>query len=263
MKEKNAITIVFATSILTVFIPLIAVRIFYWYDIPAVLTVVAILFAELGVVVMVWKDRENDRKKKEMDEDKTQTPYQMTFAPYEIAEARIALVKHYSDQQTAQGARLIGFVAGLFALYQLAWTYMGKSFDDVFTILFPTNIIKIVLLLFGTTIILVFAIHTIFRFAVFSHFVTVSMGICEDDIKNLLRYDKENKNRPLLSCIHDAISKKVYLEKKVFWISARYFIPVDTAERLQKYFPRRTIVGYAGLLYLSLSFSILLIVILW
>ncbi len=263
VKKRHRAIICIAIPIILLSVVLIGLS---GFSIPITLLILSVVLAYCGTFVLAW----TDKKKTENIEEMNTCP--IVIDPDKLEEARAVLLKHYTDEQTAQGTRLIGFVAGLFALYQLTLNSISsESLGNIVITMFSssTNFITIFLLVAGTTVILVFIMRTMLRYAVFGHMVTILIQIDQGEIRKLLSYEfknkwKEYKLRPLLAYLHLSVSRCIYLDKIVFFIfPARYFLSVDKEPKIQVYFPDRTKRGYVGLFALSMSFSILLVLVLW
>ena len=114
-------------------------------------------------------------------------PKDFHFTEKYISDERSILLSHYSDQQHSQATRLIGFVAGLFALWTLTAVVLRLRLSSIFPS-FPTipmitewvlspdlwivDLSKVIFLYLGTAFILCFILRSIFRFVIFAHFTT-------------------------------------------------------------------------------------------
>jgi hypothetical protein len=95
----------------------------------------------------------------------------------QIAEARKALLKHYTDQQNGQITRLVGFAIGLFTLLQLSQALSDRALSQVFpnfpsfiqfTMSWEGDVLKVTFLFIATWAILYFMLFCILYYAQFS-----------------------------------------------------------------------------------------------
>jgi hypothetical protein len=192
-----------------------------------------------------------------------------------LSEARNTLLKHYTDLQTAQGTRLIGFVAGLFALLQLTLTASTSGASQIFAntkipvltdwvLSLPSllgEVMKAIVLLVGTSGILFFIVRTILRYAVYGHIAYGVISISEDDMRQFLYKSDVDKSATELSILDGAVTRYVHTKKKAFLVPANLIVSVSKSH--PKDFPNKTKRGYIYLGLLSLFFSILLLLLLW
>lgn len=192
----------------------------------------------------------------------------------EISSVRNTLLKHYGDQQRSQGTRLIGFVAGLFALWTLTSDVLRLSqvfefpyipwLTDWVLSLEPwlVDFSKIAFLFLGTSVILYFILRAIFRYSFYGHMVNAVIYIPKEEIEKLLKEEKHARNLRMnnLYSLHLATTFYVYSCKKIFRLPARWFFSLGS---IGKAYPNKEIIGNCFLGLLAGFFSLLLLLFMW
>jgi hypothetical protein len=92
----------------------------------------------------------------------------------QIAEARKALLKHYTDQQNGQITRLVGFAIGLFTLLQLSQALSDRALSQVFPN-FP-SFIQFTMSWEGDVLKVTFFVYRNMGYSVF--YITLNFPIC-------------------------------------------------------------------------------------
>jgi len=174
-------------------------------------------------------------------------------------EARNTLLSHYSDSQTSQGARLIGFAVALFTLIQT----VQSSGSNLLSTIFPTGLVmagfeiltpyangaKAILLFAGILVLMTYIVRTMFRFAVYSGFASYLI--------NLLPFEVE-KNQSIQSAIHNAvIQSMINKNAKLYWvIQCKWFIASECHRRENRN-------GWILALIIALILTSILVWLLW
>ena len=192
-----------------------------------------------------------------------------------LSEASKTLLEHYTDLQTSQSTRLIGFVAGLFALLQLTLTASTSGANQIFAntkipvltdwalSLSPWigEILKASILLVGTSGILFFIVRTILRYAIYGYMAFGVIGMSEDSVRQFLFKSDIDKSPTELRVLDTAVTREVHATKKAFLVPANLIVSVSKLH--PKEFPNRTKRGYIYLGILSLFLSVLLLLLVW
>ena len=188
---------------------------------------------------------------------------QIKWSYYQISEARKAVQTYYADQQSQQGARLVGFVIGLFTLLQLAQASKNLRLSGVFPN-FPKVIeainapfwdfLKVLFLLAGTTIIMFFIFRTIFRYSLYGVMASQVFIVKESEIEKY----KQDSDYNELHAFNQVVAVDAYKNKKVFWLPARWFMSLDDKEC-----PICERTGSTILAGASFLLSIILLIFLW
>ena len=204
-----------------------------------------------------------------MESDKNkQLREKIKWEPCEIAETRKALLDLYVHQQTAQGTRLIGFVAALFVLLQLTQASKSYRLTEVFASFPPIipfgnvpllwDFLKVIFLFLATTLIMYLILRSIFRFAFYGYMSSEIMVVTEDDAKDAIIENAKTPNIGSLWAFHKATARVVY-NKKVYWFFPAYlFFRIGDSK-----FPDRDKQGFLVLLIISLATAFLLLLFLW
>jgi hypothetical protein len=189
-----------------------------------------------------------------------------------LSEARRILLKHYTDIQTAQSTRLIGFVAGLFALLELTLTANNSGISQTFAN-FPQipiltdfvlsippeigEVTKAIVFILGTSGILFFIIRTILRYGVYGYMAFRVALISEDEMRQFLLKSDVSKPVTELFVLDVTVTRYVHSKNKAFLVPANLIISVSNLH--PKEFPSRTKRGYIYFGLLSFFFSFLLL----
>ena len=200
----------------------------------------------------------------------------------EIEKAKRALLSHYAAQQNSQGTRLIGFVAGLFALWTLTSNVPGLNqvfglpriplITDWVLSLPPwavdsVDLVKVAILFFGTSIILFYILRTIFRHSVFGLLSVQAMWVTRNEVIETVRAIAKSKNKKPLEYEHRELfminftcARIIYQNNKlIYWkIPVRWFFPITYPEC-----PSCVKTGYFFLAVVALFIAFLLLVLLW
>jgi hypothetical protein len=157
-----------------------------------------------------------------------------------IERAKHELLSNFTAQQNSLGTRLIGFIAGLFVLLQLSQTSNQYKLASVYPnfpeiivadIPFLWDSLKVAFLFFGTWILLVLVLRSIFRYAVFGKLASYAMWVTSNEAKEIVRVRvKEYEMKPMafefreIWALSQATAKKVYKEKLYWIIPANWFL---------------------------------------
>jgi hypothetical protein len=193
----------------------------------------------------------------------------------QIAEARKALLKHYTDQQNGQITRLVGFAIGLFTLLQLSQTLSDRALSQVFpnfpifiqfTISWEGDVLKVIFLFVATWAILYFILRSIFRFAYYGHLSSEILYTTEDEAKNVVhdeavrvkRQQAEFAQREIWA-LSTATARRLYDKKKIYGLPAKWFFSLQVHPNYVKCDNQ----GFRVLLLISLALAFLLLLFLW
>jgi hypothetical protein len=204
------------------------------------------------------------------------------------AEARRALLSHYTAQQNGQVTRLVGFVIGLFTLLQLSQALGDKALNQIFrnvpgfiqfTMPWIGDVLKTLFLFFGTWIILYFILRAIFRFAFYGYLTSEVMIVTdeeavkavEDEAKEKVKREgkaqdqeeikkefKKFKDREIWA-LNTATLRHEYDGKKIYYVPAKWFFALPYAPK----YPNREKTGIIFLLIVSFVLAFLLLLFLW
>lgn len=205
-------------------------------------------------------------------------PDEVNFGKHEIAEARKAILSHYTAQQNGSVTRLVGFVIGLFTLLQLAQALGDKAFSKIFgnfpsliqfTLPWEGDVLKTLFLFFGTWIILYFIVRSISRFAVYGYLSSQIMYVTEGDAKDVIKDEAKRTNKKssefndlgiwalstaTLRSLYDAKTMKIY-----YLVPVKWFFSLPSHPK----YPNREKTGFGVLLIVSWFFAFLLLLFLW
>lgn len=200
--------------------------------------------------------------------------------PTEFKEGKDSLLRYYADILTSSVTRLIGFVAGLFILIQTVQTSKIYPISNVFPIQILTSItinepylsivLSIRLVLFGLAIfvLMLYIVHTIFRFAAFNMIreTLLAQKFAPYLLKEMLTEMPEEMRKEMTpnTSIQEIINtrvlfdlKKAKLKRKVYRVPITWFIQSESLlEKDNKCGSRLTF-------SLSVVLTILFIWILW
>jgi len=184
----------------------------------------------------------------------------------DFKKAQETLLGYYGNLQSLQGTRLIGFVAGLFTLLQLA-QYSGDRFHAFninwgFDLNFSSILgdFKIILLFSGCVIILYFILRTIFRYCLYGYLPSKIITARKEDAEQVLGdWKGKEPTSSALYALNTSIFRKVH-DAKVFGIKSYWFYSV--LDPIEKYQGKK---GYGEKLLAIFAFVIsgLLIAFLW
>ena len=184
----------------------------------------------------------------------------------DFKKAQETLLGYYGNLQSLQGTRLIGFVAGLFTLLQLA-QYSGDHFDAFnidwgFDLNFSSILgyVKIFLLFLGCLIILYFILRTIYRYCLYGYLPSKIITARKEEAEQVLKdWEGKKHTSSALYALNTSIFRKVHSEK-VFGIKSYYFYSV--LDPKPEYQGNKS-AGVKRLAGLAVVVSFLLILFLW
>ena len=187
----------------------------------------------------------------------------------EIEETRKTLLSYYTSLQGSQSTRLIGFVAGLFTLLQLAQVAKTSAFGLIFPNInfglylppFWMEFLKFLPLYAGTVIILFFMFRAIFRFCLFGHYSSAIISLDKTDFQSVMEeHPEEKKMRRPVFIGNLAASIKLIKENRRAYIFFRsiWFLKFKTSK-----YEAPSYKGALVLTGLSVSIAFLILFILW
>ena len=140
--------------------------------------------------------------------------------PNEFNEAKNALLRHFSSQQTSHGALIIGFTVSVFTLLQVVQnaTRLSSFFSAPFQIELAPNLagFKFWILFFSISFLISLLIYSFFRFIVYGYFSSAIIGVKADD-----KMEEPIHDRIVDACWNSIKNKKLLLIFPMMWFATR------------------------------------------
>jgi len=202
-----------------------------------------------------------------------------------IDEAKGILLRYYTDQQTSQSARLIGFVVALFTL--LGAVQISKSnplstafnnfpflFDKEIASAINWSILKFPLFFASVCILNFFIVRAIYRFSVYGFLSSCLIDLRLSEIHDTLAAYKESEdNQRLIWALHVTACTKIKKDiKRAFGLPVTLFIPLgdegeegkgDEEGKAEERGKSEEWKGYLAILGISIFLTITILGLLW
>ena len=131
--------------------------------------------------------------------------------------AKNSVLKYYTDSETSLATRFFAFVTAIFALViAFGSNVLHRSFEITVLNSQVAVALKLIFFAVGSFVLLVYAVRTVFRYAVFA-------GLCNRVL--LVRSNEIDKAKALHEEIHFKAIQKLEQDGKLYWrIDPKYFI---------------------------------------